>query len=308
MAQRRMISPDVTETDAFLDMSGDAQSLYFHLNMYADDDGLISNPKSIRRMMGANEDDLKALVNKGYLILFSDGVVAITHWRIHNTIRKDRYKPSIHTEDVNQLALTDSNIYYLDNRGDANSQPSDNQLPLHRIPTGDQVTTNGIPTDNQPVTGEGNKDNRTSSKNADKSYCDGPATNGIPTGNQSATNGKPRLSKVKLSKISLSKDNLNTTSTTLNLYYDSLENQKFKDELKLLVSEYGNDVVAFAINSMYEEADRPTFAYLRKILNRYKEQGLDSLSAVQHDDDVYHGKVVETVENKPCIPIYKLGE
>lgn len=308
MAQRRMISPDVTETDAFLDMSGDAQSLYFHLNMYADDDGLISNPKSIRRMMGANEDDLKALVNKGYLILFSDGVVAITHWRIHNTIRKDRYKPSIHTEDVNQLALTDSNIYYLDNRGDANSQPSDNQLPPHRIPTGDQVTTNGIPTDNQPVTGEGNKDNRTSSKNADKSYCDGPATNGIPTGNQSATNGKPRLSKVKLSKISLSKDNLNTTSTTLNLYYDSLENQKFKDELKLLVSEYGNDVVAFAINSMYEEADRPTFAYLRKILNRYKEQGLDSLSAVQHDDDVYHGKSVIVTGAKPKIPIYQLGE
>lgn len=308
MAQRRMISPDVTETDAFLDMSGDAQSLYFHLNMYADDDGLISNPKSIRRMMGANEDDLKALVNKGYLILFSDGVVAITHWRIHNTIRKDRYKPSIHTEDVNQLALTDSNIYYLDNRGDANSQPSDNQLPPHRLPTGDQVTTNGIPTDNQPVTGEGNNDNRTSSKNADKSYYDGPATNGIPTGNQSATNGKPRLSKVKLSKISLSKDNLNTTSTTLNLYYDSLENQKFKDELKLLVSEYGNDVVAFAINSMYEEADRPTFAYLRKILNRYKEQGLDSLSAVQHDDDVYHGKSVIVTGAKPKIPIYQLGE
>ena len=303
MAQRRMISPDVTETDAFLDMSGDAQSLYFHLNMYADDDGLISNPKSIRRMMGANEDDLKALVNKGYLILFPDGVVAIAHWRIHNTIRKDRYKPSIHTEDVNQLALTDSNIYYLDNRGDANSQPSDNQLPPHRLPTGDQVTTNGIPTDNQPVTGEGNNDNRTSSKNADKSYYDGPATNGIPTGNQSATNGKPRLSKVKLSK-----DNLNTTSTTLNSYYEKLASQKSKIEFKTFVNELGRDAVAFAIDSMSDNADRPSFAYLRTILNRYKQQGLTSLEAVQHDDDVHNGRVVAPVGNKPLIPVYKLGE
>ena len=59
---------------------------------------------------------------------------------------------------------------------------------------------------------------------------------------------------------------------------------------------------------MYEEADRPTFAYLRKILNRYKEQGLDSLSAVQHDDDVYHGKSVIVTGAKPKIPIYQLGE
>lgn len=74
------------------------------------------------------------------------------------------------------------------------------------------------------------------------------------------------------------------------------------------MNELGRDVVAFAIDSMSDNADRPSFAYLRKILNRYKKQGLDSLSAVQHDDDVYHGKSVVVTGAKPKIPVYKLGE
>lgn len=74
------------------------------------------------------------------------------------------------------------------------------------------------------------------------------------------------------------------------------------------MNELGRDVVAFAIDSMSDSADRPSFAYLRKILNRYKKQGLDSLSAVQHDDDVYHGKSVVITGAKPKIPIYQLGE
>ena len=66
MAQRRMFSQKVTETDKFLDMGLTAQSLYFHLGMNADDDGFVGNPKSIKRMIGASEDDLKALVEKDY--------------------------------------------------------------------------------------------------------------------------------------------------------------------------------------------------------------------------------------------------
>lgn len=43
MANRRMFSLDVVDTDAFIDMPVTAQALYFHLGMRADDDGFISS-------------------------------------------------------------------------------------------------------------------------------------------------------------------------------------------------------------------------------------------------------------------------
>jgi len=58
VAQRRMFSKKITDTDIFLDMPLSSQALYFHLNMHADDDGFVSNAKTIRRMIGASEDDL----------------------------------------------------------------------------------------------------------------------------------------------------------------------------------------------------------------------------------------------------------
>lgn len=130
-----------------------------------------------------------------------------------------------------------------------------------------------------------------------------------PNWNQNGTEMDPqvRLGKDRV-KLSKSKDNLNTTtSTTLNSYYEKLT-PKSKIEFKTFVNELGRDVVAFAITSMFENADRPTFAYLRSILNRYQQQGLTNLAAVQHDNDVYNGKSVIVAGIKPKIPVYKLGE
>lgn len=45
MAQKRMFTMKIVDSDAFLDMPMSAQCLYFHLNMRADDDGFIGNPK-----------------------------------------------------------------------------------------------------------------------------------------------------------------------------------------------------------------------------------------------------------------------
>ena len=91
MANKRMFNVSVLDSDAFLDMPLSAQALYFHLNLRADDDGFIGNPKRIQRLVGASEDDLKLLIAKGFLIVFENGVVVVKHWRMHNTIRKDRY-------------------------------------------------------------------------------------------------------------------------------------------------------------------------------------------------------------------------
>ncbi|MEE0059209.1 MAG: hypothetical protein UE295_00095 [Acutalibacteraceae bacterium] len=128
MAERRMFAKTIIDSDTFLDMSLSTQALYFHLSMRADDDGFINNPKKIQRMIGASEDDLKLLIAKNFIIPFETGIVVIKHWKIHNYIRSDRYKPSMFKEK--ELVKVDSQSIY---------QPIDS------------TDTNGIPTDNQTV-------------------------------------------------------------------------------------------------------------------------------------------------------------
>ncbi len=111
MANRRMFSKKITETDLFLDMPMSAQCLYFHLNMSADDDGFIGNAKTIKRMIGASEDDLKLLFAKEFLIPFENGVVVIKDWKIHNYIRKDTYNRTMYTEEKKQLEEDDNGAY-----------------------------------------------------------------------------------------------------------------------------------------------------------------------------------------------------
>ena len=112
-AKKRMFSLGVLETDAFLDMPLSAQALYFHLNLRADDDGFIGNPKRITQNIGANLDDLKLLVAKRFVIAFEDGVIVIKHWRMHNAIKRDRYTETNFTDDLRLLDIKDNGAYTL---------------------------------------------------------------------------------------------------------------------------------------------------------------------------------------------------
>lgn len=112
MAERRMFAKSIIDSDFFLDMPQSTQLLYFHLSMRADDDGFINNPKSIMRNVKCNEDDLKLLVAKQFLIPFESGVVVIKHWRIHNYIKSDRYKSTIYQEEKSCLSL-ENNTYIM---------------------------------------------------------------------------------------------------------------------------------------------------------------------------------------------------
>ena len=107
MAERRMFAKSIIDSDMFLDMPLSAQALYFHLSMRADDDGFINNPKRVQRMIGANDDDFKLLIAKQFIIPFDSGIVVIKHWRIHNYIRSDRYKPTIYSDERAALSLVD---------------------------------------------------------------------------------------------------------------------------------------------------------------------------------------------------------
>lgn len=111
MAERRMFAKTIIDSDAFIDMPLSTQALYFHLSMRADDDGFINNPKKIQRMVGASDDDLKVLVMKRFIIPFESGIVVIKHWKIHNYIQKDRYKPTVYAEEKKLLETKDNGSY-----------------------------------------------------------------------------------------------------------------------------------------------------------------------------------------------------
>lgn len=111
MAERRMFSKAIIDSDVFLDMPLSSQALYFHLSMRADDDGFINNPRKIQRSIGATDDDLKLLIVKQFTIPFDSGVLVIKHWRLHNYIQKDRYKPTIYQDEKSQLNIESNGIY-----------------------------------------------------------------------------------------------------------------------------------------------------------------------------------------------------
>lgn len=113
MAQRRMFSKKITESDQFLDMSLSAQCLYFHINMAADDDGFVGNVKTIKRMIGASDDDLKELIGKELLIPFKTGVVAVRDWKIHNYVQKDRYSSTFYSYEKAMLATAPNRQYQI---------------------------------------------------------------------------------------------------------------------------------------------------------------------------------------------------
>jgi hypothetical protein len=109
-----MFAKTIIDSDVFLDMPLSTQALYFHLSMRADDEGFINNPRKIQRMVGASDDDLRILISKRFIITFDSGIVVIKHWRIHNYIQNDRFKPTAYTEEREMLSIKPNKAYTLD--------------------------------------------------------------------------------------------------------------------------------------------------------------------------------------------------
>lgn len=113
MASRRMFSLAVVDTDLFQDMPPSAQALYFHLGLHGDDDGFVSSPRKITRGAGCSEEDLKTLCGKGLIIPFDNGVIVIRDWLLNNTVKNDRYKPTIYQAQMALLVTDEANRYQL---------------------------------------------------------------------------------------------------------------------------------------------------------------------------------------------------
>lgn len=111
MANKRMFSMKIVDSDAFLDLPLSTQCLYFHLNMRADDDGFVDNAKRIMRIIGSSNDDLKLLIAKRFLLVFEDGVIVIKHWRMHNTLSSSRYHETQYLDEKSMLKLKENGSY-----------------------------------------------------------------------------------------------------------------------------------------------------------------------------------------------------
>lgn len=157
MAERRMFAKSVVESDTFLDMPAEAQALYFHLNMAADDDGFVSNPRSIMRGCSASNDTMKLLIAKKFILTFdkNDGfIVVVKHWRLNNYIRKDTYHETKYKEFMRELYF-DENQSYSTNPGDGHVPCTSKSLPAPVTPssqTRDEPVTEPSRTRDDPLT------------------------------------------------------------------------------------------------------------------------------------------------------------
>ena len=106
-----MFTVKIVESDAFLDMPLSAQALYVHLNMNADDDGFVNNPKMITRLIGAKNDDLQVLIDKAFILMFPSGVAVIKGWLMNNIIKNERKHPTSYQEELSQLVVKDNRSY-----------------------------------------------------------------------------------------------------------------------------------------------------------------------------------------------------
>lgn len=141
-----MFSKSVVESDPFMDMPAEAQALYFHLNMAADDDGFCDNPRSIMRACGASNDTMKLLIAKKFVLTFekNDGfVVVVKHWRLNNYIRKDTYHETKYKEFMRELYFDENQSYSMN--------PGDGHVPCLPRSSPASVTSTSQPR-NEPVT------------------------------------------------------------------------------------------------------------------------------------------------------------
>lgn len=105
MAERRMFSKTIINSDLFLDLPSSAQNLYFHLSLNADDEGFVNGPKKIMKYVNSQIEDMELLVENGFIKKFDSGIVVIIHWNLHNYIQKDRFKATIYQKEKQQLVL-----------------------------------------------------------------------------------------------------------------------------------------------------------------------------------------------------------
>jgi DnaD/phage-associated family protein len=256
VANRRMFSRDVVMTDDFLDLPPTTKALYFFLNLEADDDGFVGNPKTIMRLVGTTKEDMKLLIEGNYVLLFNSGVVVITDWTEHNSIRKDRKKPTRFTEEMQQIALVEGNKY----QWLSDVQPTDNQLTT-------KCQTNGC-------IGEDRR-------------------------------GEDRIGKDRGVEVREEKQPTPTTPFNQDFanLYKSFEQETGKalsplqmEDLQYMLEDFNADVILEALKEAVNQG-KANFAYIKAILNRWKQDNLMTVELVRNSKAIREAKKQKTNTN-----------
>lgn len=254
MANRRMFSRDVVMTDDFLDLPPTTKALYFFLNLEADDDGFVGNPKTIMRLVGTTKEDMKLLIEGNYVLLFNSGVVVITDWTEHNSIRKDRKKPTRFTEEMQQIALVEGNKY----QWLSDVQPTDNQLTT-------KCQTNGCIGEDRIGEDRRGEDRK----------------------------GKDRGVEVREEKQLTPTTPFNQDFANL---YKAFEQETGKalsplqmEDLQYMLEDFNADVILEALKEAVSQG-KANFAYIKAILNRWKQDNLMTVELVRNSKANHKGK------------------
>lgn len=129
LAERQMALSDFFTPSTYQDSSGKENKCYkctrmgceFLANKFTGEKGIIFTANRIRKVVEASKEDYQILFDRGYLLQMANGLVVVAHWKICNSIRKDRYKPTVYQSEWSKLRLLD-NVYVLDEKGDAPAQ------------------------------------------------------------------------------------------------------------------------------------------------------------------------------------------
>lgn len=211
VADRRMISIKIIDTDKFIDMPATARLLYYDLSVRADDDGFIGSPRKITKMIGACEDDLRTLIETKFILAFESGVCVIRDWKIHNSIKVDRYQPTQYLTEKSLLQLDINKAYELIDTG---LEPDGNQI-------GSSVEADR--SQNVPIV---EPDRNQSGSNLDTDWNQS-GTEVEPERNQIGTKTEPQ---VRLGKVRLGKDRVSTVESAKSQKGEHVNSAKRFDE------------------------------------------------------------------------------
>lgn len=190
MADKRMIARAVIDNDRFMSMPLSAQALYFHMSLRADDDGFIGSLSALRRMLVASESDLQALIDGGFVLEFEDGVAAIAHWRMHNSIKKDRYKATVYTKEMEAIEQDGNGVYSIrqDKPAERPEEPEEQNRPGDSLEPNRNQTGGPEPTRSQPGGPETNRSQTGDSLEERSQPGDSPETVWSQPGDSPETN------------------------------------------------------------------------------------------------------------------------
>lgn len=256
MANKRMINTAICASDAFLDMPTSTQALYLQLNLKADDDGLVGNPKSITRMVGAAEDDLKLLIAKGFVLAFDTGVIVIKHWRMHNTLSNNTYHETQYLEEKAALLVKENGAYSF---------------------------TSGVPIDDSKI--KALEERRRQSRRK-KMLIENSVNNGEITETLTVNNGEiTDLDKIRLDKTSIDKIREDKTSIDKDSSVTVSSNTACRTDVQR-VAEAWNDLSLYGVKGISKLT--PNTKRYDSLISRLKqysvEDVLTAIDNIKHSD------------------------